>query len=437
MAGRGNVFRLGLGAAGVGALVGLSTLFGAGRSLRHGAVVPLVASRSNVFRLGLSAAGVGALVGLGALFRAGRGLRHRAVIPLVAGRCDFSGFLVGAARALAGAGLLALRGAGRRFGLRPRAQVVAELGNGLRLGLAAAVRALIHRGAIFLAGRGCRRIDNPVVVERRDGLRLSRAAGRALIGLDARFAAGRRRRYRAIVPGVFAGRCGLPRLLVGAAGALAGTGLFALCAAGRSFRHRPRVQVVAKLGNGLRLGSAAAVRALIHRGAVLLTGRRCSRINDPVVVERRDGLGFGRATGRALIGLDARFSAGRRRRYRAIVPGVFAGRCGLPRFLVGAAGALAGTGLFALRAAGRGLRHRPRAHVVAELGDGLGLGLGAAGLGALIHRGAVRFARRSRGRPGVPDVVMGREQHLDRSAGSSKGDVVLGEIINIVFLIGD
>ena len=396
-----------------------------------------MAGRGNVFRLGLGAAGVGALIGLDALFGAGRSLRHGAVIPLVAGRCDFSGFLVGAARALAGAGLLALRGAGRCFGLRPRAQVVAEFGNGLRLGLAAAVRALIHRGAVFLAGRRCRRINDPVVVERRDGLGFGRAAGRALIGLDARFSAGRRCRYRAIVPGVFAGRSGLPRLLVGAAGALAGTGLFALCAAGRSFRHRPRAQVVAELGDGLRLGSAAAVRALIHRGAVFLTGRRCRRINDPVVVERRDGLGFGRAAGRALIGLDARFSAGRRCRYRAIVPGVFAGRSGLPRLLVGAAGALAGTGLFALCAAGRSFRHRPRAHVVAELGDGLGLGLGAAGLGALIHRGAVRFARRRRGRPGVPDMVMGRKQHLDRSAGSSKGDVVHVKIKNVFRVIRD
>ena len=167
--------------------------------------------------------------------------------------------------------------------------------------------------------------------------------------------------------------------------ALAAAGLFALFRAGRSRGLRPLAHVVAKLS---------------------------------------DGLGLGRAAGRALIGLDARFAAGRRRRYCAVVPGVITGRGDLPRFLVGAAGALAGAGLLALRAAGRGLRHRPRAHVVAELGDGLGLGLGAAGLGTLIHRGAVRIARRRRGRFDDKVVGMIGNQHLDGSTAADKRDFV-------------
>ena len=245
------------------------------------------------------------------------------------------------------------------------------------------------------------------------------AAARALAGagLFTRFRAGRSFRLRPRAH-LVAKRGNFSRFLVVAA--LADAGLFALCEAGRSLGLRPSAQVMAELGNRSRFLVSAA-RALAGTDLLALLGAGRSFRFRPLahaVVECRDGFSLGRIAGRALVGLDARFATGRRRLYRAVVPGVFSGRGDLPRFLVGAAGALAGAGLLALRAAGRGLRHRPRAHVVAELGDGLGLGLGAAGLCALIHRGAVRIARRRRGRPGVPDVVMRSYGNSDRARSS-------------------
>ena len=208
------------------------------------------------------------------------------------------------------------------------------------------------------------------------------------------------------------------------------------------------------------------------------TGLRASRrLNHFCFPERvsefRDGLGFGfrAAAVRAFERLDAILRTGRSDRYRTVVP-LVARRCNILRFLIRAARAAACRGLLALFGAGWGLRHRRRAHVMAERlhgfcfglfaagvcagdrlhaglragrlgrdlaavplvtrrGDLFGLRLGAAGYCAFIHRLSVLNAGRRSGRPSVPDVIMSSNGNSDRTGGNDARDSVFIQITNL------
>ena len=142
------------------------------------------------------------------------------------------------------------------------------------------------------------------------------------------------------------------------------------------------------------------------------TGLRASRrLNHFCFPERvsefRDGLGFGfrAAAVRAFERLDAILRTGRSGRYRTVVP-LVARRCNILRFLIRATRAAACRGLLALFGAGWGLRHRRRAHVMAERLHGFCFGLFAAGVcaGDRLHAG-LRAGRLGRDLAAVPLVT--------------------------------
>ena len=97
----------------------------------------------------------------------------------------------------------------------------------------------------------------------------------------------------------------------------------------------------------------------------------------------------------------------------------------------GAAGVCALKCLDALRRAGRSRCHRAVVPLVARRRDGLGFSFGAAGHGALVHRGAVFLTGRWSGRAGVPDVIMSSNGNSDRAGGNDARDSVFIQITNL------
>ena len=161
-------------------------------------------------------------------------------------------FLIRAARAAACRGLLALFGAGRGLRHRRRTHVMAERLHGFCFGL-------------FAAGV-C-------------------AGDRLHTGLRA----GRLGRDLAAVP-LVTRRGNLFGLRRGAAGVCALKCLDALRRAGRSRCHRAVVPLVARRRDGLGFSFGAAGHgALVHRGAVFLTGRWSGRAGVPDVIMSSNG----------------------------------------------------------------------------------------------------------------------------------------------------
>ena len=176
---------LGLGVAGIAlADVRQYTLCGAGCRGRDRAIIPVVAQRRNGLGLGLGAAVVGAFIGLFALALAGRRGGDCAVIPLVAQRRDGLGLRYTVAGA--GVGQHALCRAGRRGRDNAVAVIMAEGGSVVALlGQILVLVADVDGVALLGAGRGDGLALVPCLIQHRDFLGAGLAASRAGKGLDA------------------------------------------------------------------------------------------------------------------------------------------------------------------------------------------------------------------------------------------------------------
>ena len=245
--------------------------------------------------------------------------------------------------------------------------------------------------------------------------------------LHAGLRAGRLGRDLAAVP-LVTRRGDLFGLRRGAAGIGALKCLDSLRRAGRSGRHGTVVPLVARRRDCGFISNlcAALVLAVCAADTGLRASRRLNHFCFPErVSEFRDGLGFGfrAAAVRAFERLDAILRACRLGRDLAAVP-LVTRRGNLFGLRRGAAGVCALKCLDALRRAGRSRRHCAVVPLVARRRDGLGFSFGAAGHGALVHRGAVFLTCRWSGRAGVPDMVVGRNRHRDRSVAARKSNLI-------------